>query len=172
MTDAKELSRNRVTRSELIHSTRTAMAALVSLSVASLFRLPEAYWAAVTALIVMQSTVGATFTISKQRLAGTALGAAAGGMLASYLKPNALAFSIVIFLMGLICAVLELDRAAYRFAGITLAIVALVARTQSVWVIAAHRFVEVSLGIGVGLILTAVWPEARPAADRDQNSTW
>lgn len=126
---------------------------------AGLFRLPEAYWAAITTLIVMQSTLGAAFTVSKQRLAGTALGAAAGALLASYLKPNALAFSTVIFLMGLFCAFLGLDRTAYRFAGITVAIVALVAQTRSVWVIAAHRFFEVSLGIAVGLILTAVWPE-------------
>jgi uncharacterized membrane protein YccC len=29
--------------------------------------MPEAYWAAITAMIVMQSTVGAALTISKQR---------------------------------------------------------------------------------------------------------
>jgi uncharacterized membrane protein YccC len=165
--DAKELSRHRVTRSELIHSTRTATAALLSLRVASLFRLPEAYWAAVTALIVMQSTVGAAFTISKQRLTGTALGATAGALLATSSKPNALEFSVTVFALGLLCAVLGLETNAYRFAGITLAIVALVERTQPVWVIAVHRFIEVSLGIAVGLILTAVWPEAQAIANRD-----
>jgi len=63
-----------------------------------------------------------------------------------------------------ICAALHLDRSAYRYAGITLAIVILVARTQPVWIIAAHRFIEISLGIVVGLLLTAVWPESPPAA--------
>jgi uncharacterized membrane protein YccC len=58
---------------------------------------------------------------------------------------------------------LRLDRAAYRFAGITLAIILLVARTQPMWMVAAHRFVEVSIGIAVGLIFTAVWPEGQPA---------
>jgi hypothetical protein len=36
-------------------------------------------------------------------------------------------------------------------------------RSTSGWLIAMHRFFEVSLGIAVGLALSAVWPE-RPAA--------
>jgi uncharacterized membrane protein YccC len=59
----------------------------------------------------------------------------------------------------LICAVLRLERNAYRYAGVTLAIVMLVTREGGVWTIAAHRFIEVSIGIVVGLVLTAVWPE-------------
>ena len=30
--------------------------------------------------------------------------------------------------------------------------------------IAIHRFLEISVGIAVGLLLTAVWPEPEPAA--------
>jgi hypothetical protein len=52
-----------------------------------------------------------------------------------------------------------LDRTAYRFAGITEVIVMLVARERPARIIAAHRFVEVSLGIAVALIVTAAWPE-------------
>ncbi|HEX4002110.1 MAG TPA: hypothetical protein VHX36_05640 [Candidatus Acidoferrales bacterium] len=68
-----------------------------------------------------------------------------------------------VFVLGLICAVLNLDRAAYRFAGITLAIILLVARDRTPWVVAIHRFVEVSIGIAVGLVITALWPERRTA---------
>ena len=53
-------------------------------------------------------------------------------------------------------------KTSYRFASIALAIVMLVARTRPAWVLAIHRFVEVSVGIGVGLLLTAVWPEHGP----------
>ena len=60
---------------------------------------------------------------------------------------------------GLVCLVLGLDRTSYRFVGITLAIIMLVTRAQSAWIIAAHRFVEVALGIAVGLVLAALWPE-------------
>jgi uncharacterized membrane protein YgaE (UPF0421/DUF939 family) len=132
---------------------------MVSLFVARLFRLPEAYWAAITTLIVMQSTLGAALTVSGQRFAGTALGAAVGALLAAHFEPRVIVFGAGVFVIGVICTGLHLERNAYRFAGITLAIVMLVARAESPWQIAAHRFVEVSLGIVVGLMLTALWPE-------------
>ncbi len=140
------------------HAARTAIAAGVSLGCARLMRLPEAYWAPISTIVVMQSTLGAAWEVSKNRIIGTALGAAAGGLLASYVAPRVLAFAGAILVLGLVCALLRLDRSAYRFAGITLAIVALVERTSRPYLIAAHRFAEVSLGIAVALVLTAVWP--------------
>jgi uncharacterized membrane protein YccC len=143
----------------LEHPARTTVAAVASLVVAGAFRLPEAYWAAITTLVVMQSTLGAALKVSGQRFAGTALGAAAGALIAMYLPATALVFGGGIFALGLVCAALNLDRAAYRFAGITLAIILLATRNSSAWVAAIHRFIEVSIGIAVGLVVTAVWPE-------------
>jgi len=40
-----------------------------------------------------------------------------------------------------------------------LAIVLLIPRAGPAWGIAFHRFAEVSIGIGVALILTLIWPE-------------
>ncbi len=142
----------------LVHSLRTAAGTAASLAVARLFGMPEAYWAAITTLIVMQSTLGAAWAVSKQRFIGTALGSALGGLLATYIQPGLLVFGAALFALGLVCAMLHLDRSAYRFAGITLAIVMLVARGDASWRIAVHRFVEVSLGIAVALVLTAAWP--------------
>jgi len=146
-------------RLSLQHSARTAVAAVVSFVVARQLGLPEAYWATVTTLVVMQSTLGAALTPSWQRFVGTALGAVAGALAGTYAGPNLVVFGAAIFTMGLICGALRLDRSAYRFAGITLAIVTLVPRTRPAWVIASHRFVEVSVGIAVGLLLSAVWPD-------------
>jgi uncharacterized membrane protein YccC len=129
------------------------------LTIARLFRLPEAEWAAISTMVVTQSTLGAALSISGERFAGTALGAFAGGLLATYLRSGMLAFVVGLFALGLVCAVLRLDRAAYRFAGITLAVVVLIARGQPAVVIAIHRFFEVSLGIATGLAFTAIWPE-------------
>jgi uncharacterized membrane protein YgaE (UPF0421/DUF939 family) len=119
-------------------------------------------------MIVMQSTVGAALSISTRRLAGTAIGAAAGALLATYFGPNVIAFSIGLFLLGIGCSLLgqtnarvrdQLDRTAYRFAGITLAITMLVARSQPPWITAVHRFVQVAVGIAVGLLMTHIWAE-------------
>jgi len=153
----------RVERRELVHAVRTTIAAVCSLLMARLCKLPEAYWAAITTMIVMQSTLGAALTISKQRLAGTALGAVMGALFATYAGKSVAVFGVGIFVIGLIFAVLHMERSAYRYAGITLAIVMLVARTQPAWMIAIHRFIEISLGIAAGLLLTAVWPESKPS---------
>jgi uncharacterized membrane protein YccC len=162
-----------VDRRALEHSARTAVAATASLLIASLLRLPEAYWAAITTMVVMQSTVGAALTISTRRLAGTALGAAMGALLATYFGTNVFAFGAGVFLLGVLCALLgnasrrvreQLDRTAYRFAGIALAITMLIARSISPWTIAIHRFIQVSAGIAVGLLMTVAWPEREPPA--------
>ena len=74
------------------------------------------------------------------------------------------AFCAGIFVLGLICALLGIGRNAFRYAGITLAIVMLVGRAEPAWMIGIHRFLEISVGIVVGLLLTAVWPETEPEA--------
>ena len=146
-------------RTSLLHIARSTAAALASQLIATGLHMPEPYWATVTTIVVMQSWLGAAWTVSWKRLAGTALGAVVGGLVASYFGGNLIAFSAAMVCSGLICLALKLDRAAYRFAGITVSIIMLVARTQSAWIIAMHRFVEVSLGIAVGLVVTGVWPE-------------
>jgi len=142
----------------LIHSARTAVAAAVALAVARLLQLQEAYWAPISTIIVMQSTLGAAWAISKQRLIGTVLGAVLGGVQASHFEPRIITFAAAILVLGLICAMLRLDQSAYRFAGVTLAIIVLVTRGEAAWLIGLHRFVEVSLGIAVGLAVSALWP--------------
>ncbi len=152
----------------MVHSARTAVAVVASVLVARLFRLPETYWAAVTTLVITQSSLGAAFTVSWQRFVGTVLGAIVGAIVASNFGPHVLVFGMSVFILGLLCAVAHADRSAYRFGGVTLAIVLLVPRTGPAWQIALHRFAEVSIGIAVALLLTVVWPEreARPSGER------
>jgi uncharacterized membrane protein YccC len=145
--------------SSVAHSTRTAIAAVVSLLIARLLRLPEAYWASITALIVMQSTFGAALSISAQRFIGTAVGAVLGAAAATYIHASTIVYGVLVFLLGLLCAVLHIERTAYRYATITLAIIMLPPRRMPPWITAAHRFIEVSLGIVVALGIAAVWPE-------------
>jgi uncharacterized membrane protein YgaE (UPF0421/DUF939 family) len=162
MPDVSRMPR-RLGRRALVHSARTAVAAVISLIVARALGLPEAYWATVTTLIIMQSTLGAALTVSEQRLAGTAMGAVMGALLTTYFGSNVIVFGLGVFALGLVCAALHLED-AYRLASVTLAIVMLIARTKPAWMVAAHRFVEVAVGIAVGLAVTAVWPGVEPTA--------
>jgi uncharacterized membrane protein YccC len=151
----------RLNRHALVHSARTAIAAVVSLLVARILGLPEAYWATITTLIIMQSRLGAALAISEHRFGGTAVGALIGALLTTYFGSNTMVFGCGVFAIGLICALLRLGE-AYRMASVTLAIVMLIGHTKTVWIVAAHRFVEVSVGIAVGLALTAAWPHDDP----------
>jgi uncharacterized membrane protein YccC len=147
-------------REQIIHSARTAVAIVISLEIPRLFHLPNAQWAVISAMIVMQSTLAPSLTISKQQLAGTALGCTAGALVAAYFPPSAVLFSDVVLLLGLFGAAVSLGRTGYRFAGITLTIVVLAERTGPAWMTAIYRFVETSVGIAVALLLTALWPAA------------
>jgi uncharacterized membrane protein YgaE (UPF0421/DUF939 family) len=145
----------------LLHSIRTAVAALTSLQVAGLFHLPQSYWAPITTLVITQSSLGAALSVSGQRFVGTALGALLGGMVASYFGSNLVVFGACVFLLGLVCAAVRADWSAYRLGGVTLSIVLLLPRTgpASAWKVAFHRFAEVSVGIAVALLFAWVWPE-------------
>lgn len=124
---------------------------------AELIGIPESYWAAISAIIVMQSSLGAAWSTSKQRLLGTLLGVLIGACLVSVTGvPNALLYGLVMVLLGWLCALLRLELLGYRFAGVTFTIVVLVADPQQVWWLGLYRFVEVSLGIATSLLVTAV----------------
>jgi uncharacterized membrane protein YccC len=166
VTDAKTPTPAYFESREMTHAARTTVAAVVSLLLARLLRMPDAYWAAITSMIVMQSSLGAAWTISKQRWTGTALGAAMGALLATYAPQNAAVFGAGVFACGAICALLHVHRNAFRYSGITLAIVLLVARTRAPWIIAIYRFSEISTGIAVGLAVTAIWPERQAQPDK------
>jgi uncharacterized membrane protein YccC len=140
------------------HSTRTAAAAVVSLLVAQLMQLPEGYWAGITTLAVMQSTTELGRPVAIQYFAGTAVGAAVGGWAGAHFAGNPLIFGACAFMMGILFVPFRLERSAYRTASITLAIVMLVP-SHSGWTVAGHRFLEVCVGITVGLVISALWPE-------------
>jgi uncharacterized membrane protein YccC len=144
----------------VVNSARTAVAAVASVLAARLFRLPEAYWAPITTLVITQSSLGAAFAVSRQRFIGTALGAVVGAIVASHFRPHLLVFGAGVFILGLLCAAVRSDRSAYRFGGVTLAIVLLVPHAGPAWRVAFHRCAAVFIGIGVALVLTVVWPES------------
>ena len=149
-------------KEKLVYPARTTIAAVLALCAARLLSLPEVYWAPISALVVVQSDFGSSLAISWQRLAGTAVGSFAGALLAANFGRSLLVYGLGVFGIGLLSLVLRLQRPGNRFATIAFSVVLLVVRAQPAWVVGLHRFIEVSVGILAGLLLSALWPEPQP----------
>ena len=87
--------------------------------------------------------------------------AAIGALVASYLPSNVWTFGATVLILGPLCALVRADRSAYRFGGVTLAIVLLVPKAEPAWQVAFYRFAEVSTGIAVALFFATIWPEGK-----------
>jgi uncharacterized membrane protein YccC len=147
----------------VLHAFRTAAGGVVSFLIARLCHITDPHWAAISTLVVMQTNFGTSLPISIQRFAGTAVGATMGGLIGTLFPLSVVAFGLGILLIGLLCAAFRAERPAYRYAGITLAIVVLIPHEGGAWHLAMHRFLGVSLGILIGLLFSYRWPE-HPAA--------
>src|SRR5215467_12003027 len=145
-----------VGREPLINSARVTVATVVSLLLARSLKLPEFYWAPISTIVILLSTIN-PLTLAWQRFAGTALGAALGALIATYVHSNWLVYGVGLFICGILSSLLRVG-SAYRFAAIAMSIVLLIAHDRPPWVVATHRFIEVSVGIAVALLATIVWP--------------
>ncbi len=140
----------------ILRAARTSTAAVVSLLLARVLKLPEFYWAPISAIVIIESTINPR-TLAWQRFAGTALGAAMGALIGTFFSASPWVYAATVFSCGVACAILRIH-GAYRFAAITVSIVLLVAHQRPAWIVASHRFMEVSLGIAVALVLALLWP--------------
>jgi uncharacterized membrane protein YgaE (UPF0421/DUF939 family) len=140
-----------VNRAILLDCVRTAIATLVSLLLARALKFPEYYWAPISTIVILQSTID-PLQGAWQRFVGTALGAALGAVVATFAGRTSLAYAAGIFMCGILAAAFR-SWSAYRVTAITFSIVVLISRGTT-WMFAIHRFLEVSLGIAVALIAT------------------
>jgi uncharacterized membrane protein YgaE (UPF0421/DUF939 family) len=141
-----------------IQALKTGIAALLCLYITQCFGLTQGYWAAISSIIVLQSHMGATIKASLGRLMATAIGAAIGAAFFAAFGKSYLCVSIAIALAAVLCASRHL-RDSYRLAGSTVMIVMFSAQFNTPWMTAMERFIEVSLGILVALVVSKfLWP--------------
>ena len=150
--------RNTQTLAHLKHAAKTGLAAVLAFYLARFLNLPESYWAAISAIIVMYSDVSRTMKASGQRLVGTAIGVSMGGAFAALFGQRLWAFGIAVTITVFLCGLLGFADAA-RLAGVAVAIVMLASHPGRPWTAALHRFLEVSFGIVISVLVSAVnWP--------------
>jgi uncharacterized membrane protein YccC len=157
---------NRERRRLLIHAAKTALAAALCWWIALLFGLHDGYWGSISAIIVLQSNVGATVTASRDRTLGTLIGAALGFGF-SLFGPPILSYILALLVAVVACGLLGL-RNSSRLACVTITIVMLVHKEGSRWSLALDRVSEVIFGIVVALaVTTLVLPDRARARLRD-----
>lgn len=145
------------------HGLKTAIAAGICLALVRDFRFPQGYWACISTIVVMQSESAATVVASRDRLAGTAIGTLVGWGMATIWHAHLLVYAIAVLLCMFIPEAFGL-KAAGRLAGVAASIVMLVPADASYGTVARIRFLEVSFGIVVALIVSqALWRSATAA---------
>ena len=84
----------------LSHAFRTTAAATISILLGRLVGLPEAYWAAIATVVVMQSPLGDTVPLAIERIVASALGALIGAIESTYFGPNLFVFALAMLVPG------------------------------------------------------------------------
>src|SRR5271163_3206830 len=131
---------------------KTALAGCLGMYFASLLHMPQPYWAAISAMIVMQINLGAAVRQSWIRFAATAVGAAVSIPFMAVPGQKLLVFGVAVFVTVVLCTILHLED-GIRLAAVTIAIIMLVPNTGRPWVPALNRFLEVSFGILIALVV-------------------
>jgi len=140
------------------HGLQLALSIVLAHAAARLSGLPEAHWAAMSALIVSRADASATLQAGGQRLLATLAGAGAGlaGVALAHLRPElggeAIGLGIVVLL-----AVATADRLGWRAAPITALIVLGAAGRPGHSVLAAAALRSANIGLGAGVAMATAW---------------
>lgn len=136
----------------LRYAIRVAVAGLLSYSLAVSLSLPQGYWAVITAIVIMQSTVGGSLTAALDRLAGTLLGAVVGfGVAILHLEGYEAGIALALALTPLAYAASVSPR--FRVAPMTAAIMLIGVGDATLDPLdaAIGRVLEIMLGSSIGI---------------------
>jgi uncharacterized membrane protein YccC len=154
----------RTRTSELRLAVRVTAAAVLAFALAKLLGFAHGYWAVITAIIVMQTSVGGSLKAAVDRLLGTMAGALYGAAIAvvvPHTSTAGLAAAMVIAIAPL--ALLAAVRANFKAAPITAFIVLVPLSGQEVapLTFALDRILEISIGSLVGMATSLLILPAR-----------
>jgi uncharacterized membrane protein YccC len=129
----------------LRHATRMTVAAILAFAAAWAFALPEGYWAVISAVVVMQSSLDGSLGASLDRLMATVAGAMVGAACVSLRGFTPLPEVLVLTLAVGPTALLAALRPSFRVTPIT-AVIVLVGASPGVGLLTAfHRVMEITL---------------------------
>jgi len=144
-------------RAELRLAARMTAAGLAAFVLAESLHLAQGYWAVLTAVVVIQGSVGGSLKASLDRFLGTLSGALWGAAVA-FLPPreSSLALGVAVLIAIAPLAVLAATNASFRVAPISAVIVLLGTSSLQAGPLASamSRVLEIGLGCVVGFVVS------------------
>lgn len=140
-------------RTGVFMALKTVVAASVAYGIGHALHTGQAYWAAISAIAVVQPRFGDTRGAGRDRIVGTAFGGVAG-LFGLWIggAGNLGSFCVALPVVTVACWIFNAGAAA-RVGGITAAILLLVPSTGPLWETALYRLGEVLLGSACALAI-------------------
>lgn len=135
---------------------RATIAALLAYGIAWALDLPKGYWAVLSAILVVQSSLGASVAVALDRGAGTVAGGIIGVALAMLAGPSQNLTVLFLTIGTLATALLAAYRPSFKLAPVTVVVVMLADPTHAQPLISGlQRVFEITLGglVGIGCAL-------------------
>jgi uncharacterized membrane protein YccC len=141
-------------RVALAHGASAAFVAMFSYITASLVPwLHEAYWAPITAVVVLYPDRDSTRRAGADRFLGTLIGSVVGWISAVCWGGHLLVYGAFVTCAVAFCYVLRRENAA-RLCAVAVTVITLIPRDLPASVIALHRSIEVSYGVACAIAFT------------------
>lgn len=144
-------------RAHAIHGVKTGLAACIAFFVAELLQLKFAYWAALSAVIVMQINVADSVRMCWYRFSGTAVGAVIGVLVILAFPQTPIMTHLGLFLSVAFCAYMTRYNVRYKMAAITVSIVVLASLGAPDRVpFGLFRVLEIAIGVGSAFVVSVL----------------
>ncbi len=141
---------------------QTLIAAMVAISIYKTLNLGYGYWIALSAIITIQATTGASIKKAKDRLLGTIMGVLIGVALINIFPPNNLFLLFIVPLLIFLTIYLFSSSYSYSIFFVSILLVILMANNNlSPWHFAFARIADTAIGLAIGLAASyLLWPNA------------
>jgi len=142
----------------LQEAVKTGVAAAIGTIVYQAMSFDFGFWVVISAVIVMQGNVGASFKAASVRIVGTVVGAVVGAVFGALHEVNGWTMGGATACSVFICCAVPALRDGSRLAGVT-AVIVLINAAASPLTIASERSVQSFIGIMIALgVAIFVWP--------------
>ncbi|WP_419784941.1 FUSC family protein [Pseudodesulfovibrio sp.] len=149
------------TRSHIRHGIKTGLASVLAYVVAEALNFPFAYWASLSAVIVMQMSVADSIRMCWYRFSGTAVGAVIAAIAILVFPDNQPMTLLAQFLSIAFCAYMTRYNSRYKMAAITTTIVFLASMGEPGRLMyGMERVLEIAVGVTCAFLVSiTLWPQ-------------